>query len=129
MFLGQKVQKMTCKRCGRTKCIFSNFWDLPLYPKRPTEGGIELMDMFEDFVKSNSQQSDCDHCPYPKQEFNSTHWISKLPEVLIVGLKRFESNGQISRKSEYEVRFPLNIDLSDCALKFGSIQQFSVNKS
>ena len=113
---------MTCQECGRTKCTFSNIWDLPLYPKRSTVGGIELMEMFEDFAEWHLQQSDCDHCPYPKQGFNSTHLISKLLEVLIVGLKRLESNGHSSRKSEYEVRFPKNIDLSDCTLKFGSIQ-------
>lgn len=91
-------------------------------PGRPSQGGITLDDCFRDFTKPETlDQANLWYCSKCKEhrQARKTMEIWKLPDVLILSLKRFEYRNEILRdKLDAFVDFPLaDLDMAPYCLQ------------
>jgi len=119
LFYGQYISTITCPDCKHNsvsytpECCFT----LPIPArKKENRAAVSLIDCWRKFVEpevmDKDNQYDCEKCKEKKQ---ATKAISlwKLPEILIILLKRFKSHGSHSVKVNDMVTYPFDLDISE----------------
>lgn len=105
--------KRTCQTCQHVVGVSSRLLDVAL---QLDSGTIE--ECFASFMKSQINEHVCDNCG-EKSIFHEELTISRAPEILVVTMMRFASNGS---KIERVVDFGLELDLGPfCENKDGSV--------
>ncbi|PWN31967.1 cysteine proteinase [Meira miltonrushii] len=119
-FQGQFRNKLTCLTCGKTSTTYNAFLYLSL-PIPPTARGmgnkVTLAQCLDAFTKDEIlDKADAWHCPRCNKPRKATKklTISRLPQVLLIHLKRFSFKGPFTDKIETNVSFPTsNLDLTN----------------
>lgn len=113
--MGYMRSSLTCTNCGNVSNTFEPFLDLSL-PIPTSSSCVELENCLKVFAEEETldgeDQPMCDCCK-SRQTFTKALTIQKLPQVLILHLKRFRyGNHQWSKLSTF-VNCPLtSLDLS-----------------
>mmetsp|Transcript_7638 Transcript_7638/g.19600 ORF Transcript_7638/g.19600 Transcript_7638/m.19600 type:complete len:320 (+) Transcript_7638:949-1908(+) len=116
IFQGQLRSTLTCSECSHQSMTFDPFMYLSLpFPtkKRGRGGPVRLEECIEEFSKEETLDGDeCWRCPKCKDFRAATKRIElwKVPPVLVVHLKRFQTNemGVPSSKINSEVIYPVD---------------------
>lgn len=109
LFQGQLQSRLKCMTCGHTSTTYNAFSSLSL-PLPAQRSAVTLEDCVNEFVKSEGMTGDDSwYCAKCKTKRNATKklTISKLPDVLIIHFKRFESKGPWRDKLNTSIDFPL----------------------
>jgi ubiquitin carboxyl-terminal hydrolase 8 len=118
-FQGQFRNKLTCLTCGKTSTTYNAFLYLSLpIPATGGRGGkVTLAQCLDAFTKDEIlEKADAWHCPRCKKPRRATKklTISRLPQILLIHLKRFSFKGPFTDKIETLVQFPTtNLDLTN----------------
>ncbi|CAG8514277.1 10674_t:CDS:2 [Acaulospora morrowiae] len=117
LFQGQFRNRLTCMICQRTSTTYNAFMYLSLpIPQKYKGERIDLETCLKHFVKEEVMEgNDAWHCPRCNCRRRATKQltISRLPDVLLIHLKRFSFDGPFRNKLETMVDFPLrNLDLT-----------------
>lgn len=119
-FQGQFRNKLTCLTCGKTSTTYNAFLYLSLpIPPAPRGGGakVTLAQCLDAFTRDEIlDKADAWHCPRCNKPRRATKklTISRLPQVLLIHLKRFSFKGPFTDKIETNVTFPTsNLDLTN----------------
>ena len=116
LFQGQLRNQLTCLYCGKTSTTFNPFMYLSL-PIPNTKSKVSLYDCLNSFIESETLDgTDSWHCSRCKQPRKSTKQltISKLPNILIIHLKRFFFSGPFRNKVDNLIEFPItNLELTN----------------
>ncbi|CAG8478259.1 1171_t:CDS:2 [Dentiscutata heterogama] len=118
LFQGQFRNKLTCLTCYKTSSTYNVFMYLSLpIPKNIKDGEpVDLKMCLNDFTKEEILEGDdAWNCPKCKcfRRANKQLTISRLPDILLIQLKRFSFDGPFRNKLETKVHFPLrNLDLT-----------------
>lgn len=119
-FQGQFRNKLTCLTCGKTSTTYNAFLYLSLpIPPAPRGSGakVTLAQCLDAFTRDEIlDKADAWHCPQCKKPRRATKklTISRLPQVLLIHLKRFSFKGPFTDKVETNVTFPTsNLDLTN----------------
>jgi ubiquitin carboxyl-terminal hydrolase 8 len=116
-FQGQFRNRLQCLTCQKTSTTFNSFRSLQLpVLSGKTFGKVTLTQCLDAFVKEEIMDgNDKWACPTCKTLRKATKHlsISRLPPVLVIQLKRFESHGRFTDKIDTFVDFPLkSLDLT-----------------
>lgn len=99
IFEGQMMSQLKCLRCGTTSTNYSSFSALSV-PIPKHKKSITLEDCLDEFVKPEILDGDdmwfCPHCKN-KQVASKQLKISRLPQVLVIHLKRFSMGNYLSK--------------------------------
>ncbi|GAA5970955.1 hypothetical protein JCM11641_004521 [Rhodosporidiobolus odoratus] len=112
-FQGQLRNRMECLRCQQTSTTFEPLHTLSLSIPSPTrtKPNITLKDCFDDFLREEILDGDnawnCPHCRRPRPA-SKRFLVARLPQFLIIHLKRFAIYGSFSSKIDTPVSFPLD---------------------
>jgi len=104
-FGGQLIAVTTCGKCGSKSAAYDTFLDLSI--QIPAGRSTSLEACLRAFV-AVSEMSDyrCEVCLATGRSYmEMTLW--RLPQVLVVHLKRFSSSSVLRRKLDTEVQFPI----------------------
>jgi len=118
-FQGQFRNKLTCLTCGKTSTTYNAFLylSLPIPPTSGRGGKVTLAQCLDAFTKDEIlEKADAWHCPRCNKPRRATKklTISRLPQVLLIHLKRFSFKGPFTDKIETQVTFPSsNLDLTN----------------
>ncbi|KAI9227968.1 MAG: hypothetical protein DHS80DRAFT_16312 [Piptocephalis tieghemiana] len=129
IFQGQFRSRLTCQTCNKTSTTYNPFLtlSLPIAQANRSRGGygmgrslksgpVQLQSCLDAFVQGEVLDGDdAWHCPRCKKPRRTTKEmaISKLPDILIIHLKRFSFNGPFRDKLDTPVTFPTrSLDLS-----------------
>ncbi|KAI8071601.1 hypothetical protein BC940DRAFT_293258 [Gongronella butleri] len=119
LFQGQYRSRLTCHSCKTTSTTYNTFMSLslPIPSKRhKLSSSVTLYQCLDYFVKDETlDKADAWHCPKCKKlrKATKTLTLAKLPDVLLIHLKRFSFDGPFRNKLETNVDFPTrNLDLS-----------------
>ena len=117
----QGVHRITilCTVCGNNSSSFEPFGVLSLSPSPTKESSVQ--GLLRSFYGNAEIEYTCSKCG-KNGSCIQKYEVEKLPQVLIIHLKRFEVNSQEIRKNEKYVDFPLkNLDIGSkkfvCNLK------------
>ncbi|CAG7731263.1 unnamed protein product, partial [Allacma fusca] len=113
VFSGVLQNEVRCCRCGTESKKHDPFLDLSL---DIAEGEPKLQDCLTRFVDVEELVDNdmyfCGHCK-TRQKSTKRFWITKLPNVLCLHLKRFRWSNYLRSKLDHFVEFPLvNLDMS-----------------
>ncbi|CCG82871.1 putative Ubiquitin C-terminal hydrolase [Taphrina deformans PYCC 5710] len=116
LFQGQLQSRLQCLTCGQTSTTYNAFSTLSL-PIPAKQGVVTLKDCVNEFVKTEDMKGDdawfCPKCQ-AQREASKKLSISKLPDVLIIHFKRFQSKGPWRDKLNTNIVFPLSgLDMTD----------------
>ena len=121
LFQGQLKNTLTCLECRYKSHVFESFMYLslpiPKHSKRgPGDGeDVTINDCIKDYIRKEVLEGDERwKCPRCKRKTKSTKKISlwKLPNILVINLKRFEFSIYCQRKIRTFIDFPLrNLNL------------------
>lgn len=110
LFQGQLQSRLQCLKCGQTSTTYNAFSTLSL-PIPAKQGVVTLEDCVNEFVKTEDMKGDdtwfCPKCQ-TQREASKKLSISKLPDVLIIHFKRFQSKGPWRDKLNTNISFPLS---------------------
>ena len=111
LFQGQSKSTLKCLKCGYLSHRFEPFMylSLPIPQGVKDSETVTLTDCLKEYTKEEKLEGDERwHCPKCGIKVDSTKKIDiwKLPNILIVHLKRFEFTPQRSRKIRALVDFP-----------------------
>ncbi|PWN50446.1 cysteine proteinase [Violaceomyces palustris] len=117
-FQGQFRNKMTCLTCGKTSTTYNAFMYLSLpIPNGRGMNRVTLQQCLDAFVREEiMDKSDAWRCPRCKRPRKATKKlsISRLPQVLLIHLKRFSFKGPFTDKIDTQVTFPTSsLDLTN----------------
>ncbi|ORX45129.1 cysteine proteinase [Hesseltinella vesiculosa] len=119
LFQGQYRSRLTCLTCKTTSTTYNTFMSLSLpipTKKHKLSSSVSLYQCLDYFVKDEVlDKADSWHCPNCKKlrKTTKTLTLSRLPDVLLIHLKRFSLDGPFRNKLETVVDFPTkNLDLS-----------------
>ncbi|RHZ69017.1 hypothetical protein Glove_291g40 [Diversispora epigaea] len=118
LFQGQFRNQLICSFCKNTSTTYSEFMYLSLpIPKERKGEQINLEMCLKNFVKEEILDGDnswfCPRCKCHRQATKQLT-ISRLPDVLLIHLKRFSFNGPFRDKLDTYVDFPIrNLDLTE----------------
>lgn len=121
LFLGQLQSSVVCSKCGGRFTTYEPFWELslPLAPKaggtwsflsRKPGGPLTLQDCLQAFTSEEKLEGDeafdCEEC---KEKTSATKRlrVHRLPEALVLHIKRFRHRGSHTDKLTTNVTFPL----------------------
>lgn len=128
-FSGKLQSTVTCDKCRNVTTAIDPVMDLSLdlrsqAKKRKLEGGdsssteknqtLDLRDCLDRFTakeKLPAADYSCEKCGGTQQNATKQLSIKKLPPVLPIHLKRFETSKSTSTKLETKIAFPLSLDL------------------
>lgn len=104
-FQGQTLSIITCHSCGSRSASCDNFWGLPLSLGRRNSNLNELLSAS---LATESQLGDycCGECKQAKK-FTKMSRLFRLPEVLIIQLKRFVFGWSRKEKIKDKIDVPL----------------------
>ncbi|RKP07763.1 hypothetical protein THASP1DRAFT_5313, partial [Thamnocephalis sphaerospora] len=108
MMQGQLKSELQCGKCSKRSTTYSPFMflSLPIPKKR---GSCSIYACLSEFTAEETLKGEnAWHCPQCKKARSSTKklTISRLPDVLIIHLKRFSFQGPFRDKLETMVDFP-----------------------
>mmetsp|Transcript_47282 Transcript_47282/g.34569 ORF Transcript_47282/g.34569 Transcript_47282/m.34569 type:complete len:184 (+) Transcript_47282:823-1374(+) len=112
---------MECLSCRRKSTTFDTFLDLSLSLRLGREDfaleDVTLDDCLKDFVKAEKMEQSGYRCEGCKRESTMRKSLSlyKLPQVLVLHLKRFASHSVRREKLKTRVKIEDVIDVRDCA--------------
>ncbi|KAG2212280.1 hypothetical protein INT47_001639 [Mucor saturninus] len=117
LFQGQYRSRLTCLTCYATSTTYNSFMSLSLpIPKNNGASGVSLYDCLDYFVREEVlEKDDAWNCPKCKtlRKASKSLTLSKLPDVLLIHLKRFSYDGPFKNKLEIVVDSPMTgLDLS-----------------
>ncbi|CAG8569341.1 3180_t:CDS:2, partial [Diversispora eburnea] len=118
LFQGQFRNQLICSSCKNTSTTYSEFMYLSLpIPKERKGEQVNLEMCLKNFVKEEILDGDnswyCSRCECHRQATKQLT-ISRLPDVLLIHLKRFSFNGPFRDKLDTYVDFPIrNLDLTE----------------
>ncbi|CAJ0915485.1 4802_t:CDS:10 [Entrophospora sp. SA101] len=117
LFQGQFRNQLKCLSCKKTSTTYNTFMYLSLpIPKTKKKNSIDLLQCLNAFVKEEIlEKENAWNCPRCKcfQRATKRLSISRLPDVLLIHLKRFSFKGPFRDKVETLVNFPLKkLDLT-----------------
>lgn len=114
-FMGQFRNRMQCLTCQKTSTTYNSFMYLTL--PIPRGSRVTLQHCLDAFVQEEvMEKADAWQCPNCKTLRKATKRlsISRLPPVLLIHLKRFQTKGHFTDKLETFVDFPLKgLDLTN----------------
>ena len=115
LFAGQLRSEVRCLDCQRRRVAFDPFLDLSLPLPPPHSSLVSLADCFSGFLASERLTGlDAIYCPHCKRHTSSSKTLSlhRLPEVLVLHIKRFEFNSRGGRrKLDTPIAAPLSMEL------------------
>jgi len=112
LFGGQLKSHVICKSCGKKSTTFDHFTSLSL--ELPQTCSTSIYPVIDNFTKREKIEWNCPVC-HTKSSTERQLNISRLPQVLILQLKRFSQSWVTGehRKIETNVSFPLeNLNMS-----------------
>ncbi|CDK29363.1 unnamed protein product [Kuraishia capsulata CBS 1993] len=114
IFQGQYLSRLQCTVCKNTSTTYNAYSILSLpIPETSARTKISLGQCFDQFCAPEILDGDdrwmCPHCKV-KNRTTKTMMISRLPEVLIVHLKRFKLGSQITKLNTF-IDYPLELSL------------------
>ncbi|KAI8330223.1 hypothetical protein BC941DRAFT_186274 [Chlamydoabsidia padenii] len=121
LFQGQYRSRLSCLTCKTTSTTYNTFMSLslPIPSNKRTKlsgSGVSLYQCLDFFVKEEIlEKSEAWRCPKCQKlrKASKTLTLSKLPDVLLIHLKRFSFDGPFRNKLETSVDFPTkNLDLT-----------------
>ncbi|KAI9011013.1 hypothetical protein CLU79DRAFT_709908 [Phycomyces nitens] len=118
LFQGQYRSRLRCLSCNTTSTTYNTFMSLslPIPAKRSGPSSVSLFQCLDYFVKEEVLEKDNSwNCPTCKKHRRATKslTLSRLPDVLLIHLKRFSFDGPFRDKLETMVKYPLKgLDLS-----------------
>ncbi|KAH3668439.1 hypothetical protein OGAPHI_002193 [Ogataea philodendri] len=112
IFQGQIMSQLKCLECSTTSTTYNAFSTISL--PIPEQGSrTTLKACFDEFVKPEILDSDdswfCPHCN-KKQRTMKQLRISRLPQVLIIHLKRFKMGNYLTKLNTY-IDYPTELSL------------------
>ncbi|KAI8369314.1 uncharacterized protein BYT42DRAFT_104176 [Radiomyces spectabilis] len=118
LFQGQYRSRLTCLTCHKTSTTYNTFMSLslPIPAKNNHPSKVSLYQCLDEFVREEILDFDnawhCPRCKKPRRASKALT-LSRLPDVLLVHLKRFYYDGPFRNKLETTVDYPLrDLDLS-----------------
>ncbi|KAF9586117.1 ubiquitin-specific protease doa4 [Lunasporangiospora selenospora] len=116
LFQGQFKNRMCCTKCGKTSTTYNSFMylALPIKAKRhPTQSLVSCLNAFvEPEILEGENAWNCPRCKKPRKATKQMT-ISRVPDVLLIQLKRFSSDGPFKNKIKAMVQYPIqNLDLT-----------------
>ncbi|KAF9178547.1 ubiquitin-specific protease doa4 [Haplosporangium sp. Z 767] len=118
LFQGQFRNRLCCTKCGKTSTTYNAFMYLSLPIKAKTIGKQPqtLLSCLNAFVEPEVMDGDnawnCPHCKKPRKATKQLT-ISRVPDVLLIQLKRFSSDGPFKNKIKAMVQYPIqDLDLT-----------------
>lgn len=100
IFYGQQITQLECNKCASLSHVCENFMAIPLSFTNPNDS---ITDMICNFMsKEDITSRDCDGCK-KKHGAKKSHKFWRLPHILILFIKRFDSNLK-------KINYPINID-------------------
>ncbi|KAI8372436.1 hypothetical protein BD560DRAFT_394930 [Blakeslea trispora] len=118
LFQGQYRSRLTCLTCHTTSTTYNSFMSLslPIPAKRSGPSSVSIYQCLDYFVKEEIlDDDDAWQCPKCKalRRASKSLTISRLPDVLLIHLKRFSYDGPFKDKLETNVESPMvGLDLS-----------------
>ncbi|GAA5825715.1 hypothetical protein JCM11251_000347 [Rhodosporidiobolus azoricus] len=112
-FQGQVRNRLECMTCQQTSTTFSPLQSLSLSIPPPSRGlpDVSLQQCIDDFLReeilSGENAWNCPRCRRPR-EASKRFSVARLPQFLIIHLKRFVAFDSFSSKIETPVTFPLD---------------------
>ncbi|KAK3839771.1 MAG: hypothetical protein J3R72DRAFT_370139 [Linnemannia gamsii] len=118
IFQGQYKSRLCCGKCGKTSTTYNAFMYLTLPVKAKVSGRQPqtLTSCLNAFVDPELMEGDnawnCPSCKKPRKATKQLT-ISRVPDVLLIQLKRFSSDGPFKNKIKAMVQYPINnLDLT-----------------
>ncbi|KAL4264076.1 Ubiquitin-specific protease doa4 [Pleurotus pulmonarius] len=115
-FQGQLRNRLECMTCHQTSTTYNVFSMLQL-PVPSRSGKIHLQKCLDAFFNHEvMEKDDAWDCPRCKTKRKATKQLSlaRLPPILLIHLKRFETRGRFSDKIDTFVEYPLKaLDLTN----------------
>lgn len=118
LFQGQYRSRLTCLTCHATSTTYNSFMSLslPIPAKRSGPASVSIYQCLDYFVKEEILDNDdawnCPRCK-ARRRASKALTLSKLPDVLLIHLKRFSYDGPFKDKLETIVESPMTgLDLS-----------------
>ncbi|CAD8057110.1 unnamed protein product [Paramecium sonneborni] len=111
-FTGQLLSRVTCSVCKNQSLAFDNFQDLSLAFPNISGNQITLEDMLKYYLsEENINQYTCGKC---RQQRKCTRQLEiwRLPDILVIHLKRFYYKGPMKKKINIEIKFGAKLDLA-----------------
>ena len=110
LFQGQLQSRLKCSHSNNTSTTNKAFTTLT-HPNPLQKPAVSLIDCVEEFVKPEAMENDdswfCAKCR-TKRTASKKLTISKLPDVLLIHFKRFQSKGPWRDKLNTNISFPLS---------------------
>ncbi|KAF9320695.1 ubiquitin-specific protease doa4 [Podila horticola] len=118
LFQGQFKNRLCCSKCGKTSTTYNAFMYLALPIKAKVSGRQPqtLASCLNNFVEPEIMEGDnawnCPNCKKPRKATKHLT-ISRVPNVLLIQLKRFSSDGPFKNKIKAMVQYPIqDLDLT-----------------
>ena len=107
LFCGQLMSKTICTHCSNESLAFDNFWDLALSFTKNSRP--HLSEMLEQFLKEEMLEDlfYCEKCKV-RRKSKKQFVIWRLPNILVIQLKRFEYTQYRRDKINKSVTFPVS---------------------
>ncbi|KAL4493459.1 hypothetical protein ABPG72_007467 [Tetrahymena utriculariae] len=107
-FSGQLLNKVICSKCKNESLAFDNFMDLSLSFSRGQENEADLVDLLKAFLKEENLDDDyyCSKCK-ARTKSRRQFELYKLPQILVIHLKRFNFGRSYRNKISSNVSFPV----------------------
>ncbi|RCH85844.1 ubiquitin-specific protease doa4 [Rhizopus stolonifer] len=124
LFQGQYQSRLICSSCKHTSTTYTPFMSLslPIPAKRLKITNVTLYQCLDFFVKEEIlEKEDAWFCPQCKKKRKATKQLtlSRLPDVLLIHLKRFSADGLFKNKLDTMVKYPTRgFDLYGYVSKF-----------
>jgi len=118
LFQGQFKNQLRCSKCNKTSTTYNSFMYLALPIKAKSSGRQPqtLLGCLNNFVDQEVMEGEnAWHCPDCKKARKATKQmtLSRLPDVLLIQLKRFSSDGPFKNKIKAMVQYPIqDLDLT-----------------
>jgi len=97
IFVGQIVSSLTCLSCNEQSTVFESFWDLSVPLGSTVESCLKKFTAEE--TLDGQEKPMCDNCK-KQRKMKKVYKMWRLPEVLIVHLKRFKQTGSRYRSKD-----------------------------
>jgi len=108
IYVGQTRLTIKCTKCGNTKDVFEDFTTLNLTVNETSENVLELIDLFNNYLKKEiiNESNNLYYCEKCKMNTPSEQKtvLFKLPKRLIIVFKRYSDSGvKINKKIKYPI--------------------------
>lgn len=109
LFYGTFISTLRCKSCNNKSIKFEPFSSLNLEIPE-SDNYLNLYDCLDNYVKEEDIEDKiyCEACD-KKRKMKKIMKIFRLPEILVIGLKRFTKNdyGNVIDKNDEDIEYPI----------------------